>query len=50
MKRLFAMLRTVRLSTAALADEAPKPAAAPKKAGKAPLVVSFTDRQWTELP
>ena len=50
MKRFLAMLAAVSLSTAALADEAPKPAAATKKDGKAPLMVSFTDLKWTELP
>lgn len=50
MKRFFAVLAAVSLSTAALADEAPKPAAATKEGGKAPLMVSFTDLKWTELP
>ncbi len=50
MKRFLAMLAAVSLSTAALADEAPKPAPATKKDGKAPLMVSFTDLKWTELP
>jgi quercetin dioxygenase-like cupin family protein len=49
MKRSFAVLVAVSLSTAALADEAPKPATA-TKSGKAPLMVSFTDLKWTELP
>jgi quercetin dioxygenase-like cupin family protein len=50
MKRFLAMLAAVSLSTAALADEAPKPGAATKEGGKAPLMVSFTDLKWTELP
>ena len=50
MKRFFAVLAAVSLSTAALADEAPKPAAATKEGGVAPLMVSFTDLKWTELP
>jgi quercetin dioxygenase-like cupin family protein len=50
MKRFLAMLAAVSLSTAALADEAPKPAAAAKKGGETPLMVSFTDLKWTELP
>src|SRR6202162_4466660 len=50
MKRFLAILAAVSLSTAALAGEAPKPAAATKKGGKAPLMVSFTDLKWTELP
>ena len=50
MKRFLAMLAAVSLSTAALADETPKPAAAPKEGGTSPLMVSFTDLKWTELP
>jgi quercetin dioxygenase-like cupin family protein len=50
MKKFLAMLAAVSLSTAALADEAPKPAPAAKKDGEGPLMVSFTDLKWTELP
>ena len=50
MKRFLAMLAAVSLSTAALADETPKPAAAPKEGATSPLMVSFTDLKWTELP
>jgi quercetin dioxygenase-like cupin family protein len=50
MRSFLAMLAAVSLSTAALADEAPKPAAAAKEGGTSPLMVSFTDLKWTELP
>jgi hypothetical protein len=55
------MLVAVSLAMAALADpqvlpktqkakQQPTPAAAPKEGGKAPLMVSFTDLKWIELP
>jgi len=44
MKGFFAMLAVMSLSTAAIADEATS------AGGKAPLMVSFTDLKWTELP
>src|SRR6202162_6714750 len=50
MKRFLAMLAAVSLSTAARTSEKRKPAAATKEDGKAPLMVSFTDLKWTELP
>ena len=50
MKRFLAMLAAVSLSTTALADEAPKADAATETNGKAPVMVSFTDLKWTELP
>jgi quercetin dioxygenase-like cupin family protein len=50
MNKFFAMLAAVGISTAALADKAPTPTAAAKKGGEAPLMVSFTDLNWTELP
>jgi quercetin dioxygenase-like cupin family protein len=50
MKRFLAILAAVSLSTAALADEAPKAAAASNEDGRAPLMVSFTNLKWTELP
>jgi quercetin dioxygenase-like cupin family protein len=43
------MLTALSLSTAALTDEAAKPAASAKE-GDAPMMVSFTDLTWTELP
>jgi len=49
MNTLFVMLAAVVLSTTALADEAAKPAAAAKEGDK-PVMVSFTDLKWTELP
>jgi hypothetical protein len=49
MSKFFAVLAAVTLSTAALADEAARPAAAAKEGGT-PLMVSFTDLKWTELP
>lgn len=49
MNKLFVMLVAVTLSTAALADEAARPAAAAKEGGT-PLMVSFTDLKWTGLP
>ena len=61
MNRFFVMLAVVSLATAALADtqvlpktqkakRRPTPAEAPKEGGKAPLMVSFTDLKWVELP
>jgi quercetin dioxygenase-like cupin family protein len=44
------MLAAVNLSTGSLADEAARPAAAAREGGRAPLMVSFTDLKWTELP
>ena len=49
MNKFFAVLAAVTLSTAALADEAARPVAAAKEDGT-PLMVSFTDLKWTELP
>jgi ChrR-like protein with cupin domain len=48
MNKLFVMLAAVTLSMAAFAGEVARPAAA--KEGGTPLMVSFTDLQWTELP
>jgi quercetin dioxygenase-like cupin family protein len=45
MKGFFVMLVGVCLLTPVLADKG-----APKNGGKAPLMVSFTDLKWTELP
>ena len=50
MKRFLAVLAAVSLSTTAFGDESPKPAAETKAGGKAPLMLSFTDLKWTELP
>ena len=44
------MLAAVILSMAAFAEEAPKPATATKDGGQVPLMASFTDLKWTELP
>jgi quercetin dioxygenase-like cupin family protein len=44
------MLAAVSLSTTAIGDEPPKHAAGIKAGGKAPLMLSFTDLKWTELP
>src|SRR5712692_10286555 len=41
----FVTLASVCLFTPVLADEGP-----PKEGGKAPMMVSFTDLKWTELP
>ena len=45
MTRFFVMLAAVCFWTPVLADEG-----TPKAGGKAPLMVSFADLQWTELP
>ena len=45
MNRFFVMLAAVFFWAPVFADEA-----APKEDGKAPLMVSFTDLKWTELP
>src|SRR6266511_663776 len=50
MQRFLAMLAAVSLSTTAIGDESPKPGAKTKASGKAPLMLSFTDLKWTELP
>lgn len=50
MKRFLAFLAAMTFSTAALADDATKPAAATQKGGNVPLMVSFLDLKWTELP
>ena len=47
MNKHFVMLAVVTLSTAALAQEMTKPAA---REGVTPMMVSFTDLKWTELP
>jgi hypothetical protein len=47
MNKRFAMLAAMTLSTAALAQEMTKPAA---KEGVTPMMVSFADLKWTELP
>jgi hypothetical protein len=49
-QRFLAMLAAVSLATAAIGDESPKPAAEAKTRGKVPLMLSFTDLKWTELP
>jgi hypothetical protein len=51
MNRLFSSVAAASLSGAALAYQAGTTAAAPTEEGhKAPLMVSFTDLKWTELP
>ena len=47
MNNLFAMLVAMTVSTAALAQEMTEPAA---KQSVTPMMVSFTDLKWTELP
>ena len=49
MNRLFPVLVAVGLSTVACTDRADRPAAVANEGG-APLMVSFTDLKWTELP
>jgi quercetin dioxygenase-like cupin family protein len=49
MSRLFVMMVAVSLATAALADEAARPIAVGKEGGM-PLMVSYTELKWTELP
>ena len=61
MNRFFVMLAAVSLSAAALASpqelpktqnakQQPTPTATPKEGGKAPLMVSFAELNWVELP
>ena len=50
MTRLFATLVAVIFSISLLADEPISPAAAAAKRGATPLMVSFTDLNWTKLP
>lgn len=50
MQRFLAILAAVSLSTTAIGNQSPKPAAETKAGGKAPLMLSFTDLKWTELP
>jgi quercetin dioxygenase-like cupin family protein len=45
MRTFFVTLAAVCFSTLLLADDE-----APKQSGKTPLMVSFTDLKWTELP
>ncbi len=47
--KLFVLMTAVSLSTAALAEEVARPAP-PATEGDAPLMVSFTDLSWTDLP
>lgn len=49
MNKLFLALMVVSLSTALGDDKADKSAAAAKSSGT-PMMVSFTDMKWTELP
>lgn len=61
MKRLFVLLAALILSAAALANrreqpktqspsQQPTPTATPKEDDKAPLMVSFAEMKWVELP
>jgi hypothetical protein len=45
MRTFFVTRAAVCFSTLLLADDE-----APKQSGKTPLMVSFTDLKWTELP
>ena len=49
MNRLFLVLAAVSVSMAACSDRADRPAA-PENEGGTPLMVSFADLKWTELP
>lgn len=49
MNRLVILLAIASFSAAALADEPAKPATSEKKSGT-PLMVSYTELKWTELP
>ena len=49
MNRLFPVLVAVSVAMAACTDRADRPAASEKKSGT-PLMVSFADLKWTELP
>lgn len=50
-RRFAARLRSgVGLSAAVLAEEAATPGATTKENNKAPLMMSFADLKWTELP
>jgi quercetin dioxygenase-like cupin family protein len=50
MDRCFVTAMAVWLSTAAFAGEMAKPSPKPKALGGAPLMLSFTDMKWNELP
>ena len=50
MNRFLVVLVLASLSTAAPAERMEKPSATPKESDKAPLMVSFADLKWTELP
>jgi hypothetical protein len=50
MKKLFAVVVAASLSITALAYEAAGSAAAQESSGPAPMMVSFADLKWTDLP
>jgi quercetin dioxygenase-like cupin family protein len=50
MTRFFIVLAAVIISTVALAEEPARQAPAAGKDDRAPLMLSFTDLKWTELP
>ena len=50
MDRVFVMMVAISISIVALADEKAKAQAVAKEGGKAPLMMSFADLKWTELP
>lgn len=61
MNRFFVLLAAVSLSAAALAnpqepsktqkaEQQPTPTATPKAGGQAPMMVSFAEMKWVELP
>ena len=49
MKRFFIIL-VASLSTGALAEDPDRAGGVPKRGEKAPLMLSFADLKWTELP
>lgn len=50
MRKFVLFLAAVSLSSAALGDEPARKDPASGKGDKAPLMLSFTDMKWTELP
>ena len=50
MNVLWVTLASLCLGTAALAQEGAKPAAATEQGDRRPLMVSFAELRWTELP
>ena len=50
MKTFFVVLMLASLSAPASADDNEKSSPTPKQSDKAPVMISFADLQWTELP